>query len=215
MSLDAVDPDAAQRSADTVVDVPAILDAIAVAVEVGLTPVKVNVTVVRDVNDDQVERLVERLSRPDVVVRFIEFMDVGSTNGWRPEQVVSAREITERLSKKWALRPLPPNCRGEVAKRFRLESGAEIGVVASVTEPFCRDCSRARLAANGVFYTCLFAESGLDLRGPLRGGATDRELVSLVRAAWIRRSDRYSEQRQEIVSLGEERQSVEMSRIGG
>ncbi len=215
VSLDAIDIDAARRSADAAVDVPAILAAVTRSVAAGLIPVKVNVTLVRGVNDDQIEQLVERLTQPGVVVRFIEFMDVGSSNAWRPDLVVPANEVLDRLGARWRLQPLTATRPGEVAHRYQLDGGGEVGVIASVTQPFCRDCTRARLASNGVLYTCLFAESGIDLRGPVRGGATREELVEMVGATWRRRVDRYSELRGEEATSRKPRQRVEMSRIGG
>lgn len=216
VSLDAIDPGVARRAADAAVDLERILVGIEAAVAAGLTPVKLNVTVVRGVNEDQILPIVDRFRADGVVVRLIEFMDVGSTNEWSMERVVSASEMRRLIESELGLQPLPPSRRGEVARRYQLSDGGEVGIIASVTEPFCSDCSRARLAANGVLYTCLFATGGTDLRAPLRGGATPAELRDLIDGVWGRRTDRYSEQRGELVALGTRRaERVEMSRIGG
>ncbi|MGH3046498.1 MAG: GTP 3',8-cyclase MoaA, partial [Gaiellaceae bacterium] len=148
-----------------------------------------------------------------VVLRFIEFMDVGATNGWRLDDVVPAAEIVAALDAEWPLEPVDPGYRGEVARRYRYRDGAgEIGLIASVTQPFCRDCTRARISADGTLYTCLFASGGHDLRAPLRDGATDEELAATIDGIWGRRADRYSEIRSAETPA---RPRVEMSYIGG
>jgi cyclic pyranopterin phosphate synthase len=150
------------------------------------------------------------------VLRFIEYMDVGTTNGWRLEEVVPAAEIISLICGQWPLEPVTPAYPGEVASRYRYRDGAgEIGVIASVTQPFCRGCTRARLSADGKLYTCLFAGAGHDLRGPLRAGASDQELRAQIAAIWTRRTDRYSEQRTRQTSRKKPTRKVEMSRIGG
>ena len=147
------------------------------------------------------------------VLRFIEYMDVGTTNGWRLDDVVPAAEIISLISEHWPLEPAGPNYPGEVANRYRYtDGGGEIGIIASVTQPFCRGCTRARLSADGQLFTCLFAAAGHDLRGPLRTGATDWELTELVTGIWTRRADRYSEQR---TRRTKPMPKVEMSHIGG
>jgi cyclic pyranopterin phosphate synthase len=149
-------------------------------------------------------------------LRFVEFMDVGNHNGWRREQVVPAREIVERLHALWPLEPVARNYRGEVAARYRYRDGAgEIGLISSVTEPFCGDCSRARLSVEGRLYTCLFAGTGSDLLGFLRGGADDAALTRHIRSLWQGRGDRYSELRAEAQNASETRPKIEMSYIGG
>lgn len=216
VSLDAINPGVARRAADASVDVERILVGIEAAAAAGLTPVKLNVTVVRGVNEDQMLPIVDRFRADGVVVRLIEFMDVGSTNEWTMGRVVPASEMRRLIESEFGLQPLPPSRRGEVARRYQLPDGGEVGIIASVTEPFCSDCSRARLAANGVLYTCLFATGGTDLRAPLRGGATPAELCDLIAGVWSRRTDRYSEQRGELATLGISRKDrVEMSRVGG
>ncbi len=216
VSLDAVDPEIARRAADSNVDVDVVIGGIEAAVAAGLTPVKINVAVVRGLNDSQILPIIDRFNVPGVIVRLIEFMDVGSTNNWSPDLVVSALEMRRLIEAEYQLERLPATRPGEVAQRYRLSGGGEVGIIASVTEPFCRDCSRARLTANGVFYTCLFATTGTDLRAPLRGGASDDELRELIANVWQKRNDRYSEQREELVALGAPgNDRVEMSRIGG
>jgi cyclic pyranopterin phosphate synthase len=149
-------------------------------------------------------------------VRFIEYMDVGHSNRWRDDEVVSAREIVARVSERWPLEPLEPSYRGEVARRWRMvDGGGEIGVVASISSPFCGDCTRARLSADGRLFTCLFATVGVDLRAPLRAGADDAELAARVAAAWSRREDRYSELRARRLDDDAPAARVEMSYIGG
>ena len=190
-----------------------VLDGIEAAAAVGLTPVKINMVVKRSVNADGVLDMAEHFRGTGHIVRFIEFMDVGRPNGWRLEAVVPAQEILETVGAKYPLQPADPNYRGEVATRWKYADGSgEIGVITSISKPFCGDCSRARLSAEGVLYTCLFAVGGLDLRAPLRSGASDADLETLIRDLWSRRTDRYSELRSEAtVNLPK----VEMSYIGG
>ncbi len=201
------------------VGVQRVLEGIERAIAVGLVPVKVNVVVLRGVNDDQVVELARLFKRPHCVVRFIEYMDVGTLNGWDPEKVVSAREIVERIDRAMPLEPLPRESTGEVALRFRYrDDGAEVGVIASVTEPFCGDCCRVRLSSDGKLYTCLFAAEGHDLKGPLRAGATDEALKAIIRSVWSRRTDRYSEERTAALRQGRAWMpvpKVEMFRVGG
>jgi cyclic pyranopterin phosphate synthase len=190
-----------------------VLDGIDAAVEAGLGPVKVNAVVKRGVNDQGIEQLAERFRGTGVTLRFIEFMDVGSTNGWRLDDVVPAQEIIDRIGAAWALEPVGRSYAGEVATRWRYRDGAgEIGVIASVTQPFCGACSRARISADGRLYTCLFAARGHDLRELLRSGIDDAGLEEEVRGIWLRRTDRYSELRSAATSQG---RKVEMSHIGG
>ena len=213
VSLDSVD-DATFRSLNDVdFSVDRVLDGIDAAAAAGL-PVKVNAVVKRGVNDgEQIAQIAERFRGTGHVLRFIEYMDVGHTNGWRLDDVVSAQEIVETIGARWPLEPAGTHRPVETAKRWRYADGAgEIGVIASVTQPFCGGCSRARLSAEGKLYTCLFGVNGHDLRGPLRLGASDEELAELLRGVWGRRTDRYSELRTaETTTLPK----VEMSYIGG
>ena len=213
VSLDALDDTTFMRMNDVGFPVTRVLDGIAAAEAAGLGPIKVNAVIRRDLNEHAVLDLAEHFRGTGTTVRFIEYMDVGHTNGWRLDDVVPASEIVARIDERWPLEPVDPGYRGEVAQRYRYRDGAgEIGVISSVTQPFCGDCTRARLSADGHLYTCLFATSGHDLRVPLRGGATDAELQEAIRAIWIGRDDRYSELRTlETVELPK----VEMSFIGG
>ena len=213
VSLDAIDDATFRAMNDVDFPVARVLESIDVAAAAGLSPVKVNMVVKRDANENAIEDMASRFRGTDHVVRFIEFMDVGTSNNWRMGEVVTAAEIRERIHARWPLEPVSPSYRGEVATRWRYRDGAgEIGIIASVTAPFCGDCTRLRLSAEGRLYTCLFATSGTDIRGPMRGGADDAELAGLVAELWSRRDDRYSERRTEV-SLGLPK--VEMSYIGG
>jgi len=214
VSLDALNPAIFAQMADVRVPVTKVLAGIDAALAAGLTPLKVNMVVRRGVNEGEIIPMAERFRGSAVVVRFIEFMDVGTRNGWRMVEVVPAAEILARIAERWPIEPLSPTNYGEVAKRWRYCDGAgEIGVIASVTQPFCRSCTRLRLATDGKLYTCLFAESGYDLRALLRGGADDEAIVRAVAGIWAQRSDRYSEVRTaETASL---RRRIEMSYIGG
>jgi cyclic pyranopterin phosphate synthase len=206
--------DDAQFRALNDVDFPVdrVLEGIDAAAAAGL-PVKVNAVVKRGANDDGILALAERFRGTGHTLRFIEYMDVGHTNGWRLDDVVPAEEIVRRIGAVWPLEPLAPARADETARRWRYRDGAgEIGVIASVTQPFCGACSRARISAEGRLYTCLFAVGGHDLRGPLRLGASDEELAGLLQGIWSRRTDRYSELRTaETAALPK----VEMSYIGG
>jgi cyclic pyranopterin phosphate synthase len=212
VSLDSLDDDAFRALNDVDFPVQRVLEGIDAATAAGL-PVKVNAVVKRGANDGDILALAEHFRGSDHVLRFIEYMDVGSSNGWRLEDVVSADEIVQRISERWPLEPVALERADATARRWRYADGAgEIGVVASVTQPFCGGCSRARLSAEGRLYTCLFAVRGHDLRAPLRLGASDEELAAELRTIWTRRTDRYSELRTaETASLPK----VEMSYIGG
>ena len=212
VSLDSLD-DATFRSLnDAEFPVGRVLEGIDAAAAGGL-PVKVNCVVKRGVNDGEIVDLARRFRGTGHTLRFIEFMDVGSTNGWRLDDVVPAAEIVARLDAAFGIEPVAASYRGEVARRYRYRDGAgEIGLIASVTQPFCGDCTRSRLSAEGQLYTCLFATRGHDLRAILRGGATDGELHEALRRLWGDRSDRYSELRSAATDLGPR---VEMSYIGG
>jgi cyclic pyranopterin phosphate synthase len=213
VSLDSLDDDVFKTMNDADVPVARVLAGIEAAHAAGLAPVKVNTVVKRGLNEESVLPLAAHFRGTGVVLRFIEFMDVGATNGWRLDDVVPAAEIVAALDAEWPLEPVDPGYRGEVARRYRYRDGAgEIGLIASVTQPFCRDCTRARISADGTLYTCLFASGGNDLRAPLRDGATDEELAATIDGIWSRRADRYSEIRSAETPA---RPRVEMSYIGG
>jgi len=213
VSLDSLEDDVFKAMNDVGFPVARVLEGIEAAAQAALTPVKVNMVVKRGVNDHSVLDMADHFRGTGHVLRFIEYMDVGTTNGWRLEDVVPAAEIVRSIDAVWPLEPVEPNYLGEVARRYRYCDGAgEIGVIASVTQPFCRDCTRARLSADGQLYTCLFASRGHDLRSLLRGGASDDEIAEGLTTIWTRRTDRYSELRTaETLPLAK----VEMSRIGG
>jgi GTP 3',8-cyclase len=213
ISLDSLDD--AVFSAMNGVDFPVakVLDGVAAAQEAGLGPIKINMVVRRGINETSVVPMARWARDAGVTLRFIEFMDVGHTNGWRMDEVVGADELVALVDAEMPLEPEPPQYRGEVATRFRYRDGAgEIGVIASVTRPFCGACTRARLSADGTLYTCLFAARGHDLRALIRGGASDPEVADRLSGIWRRRRDRYSELRTAETSR---RPRVEMSRIGG
>jgi len=212
VSLDSLDDEVFRTMNDVDFPVARVLAGIDAAAAAGL-PVKVNVVVKRGLNEGSVVDIARRFRSTGHVVRFIEYMDVGHSNGWRMDDVVPAEEIVQTIGAEFPLEPVEPSYRGEVAQRYRYRDGeGEIGVIASVTQPFCGDCTRARLSADGKLYTCLFAVRGHDLRAVLRSGATDEELDAAIRAVWERRTDRYSELRTEETSR---LRKVEMSYIGG
>ncbi|HUF54067.1 MAG TPA: GTP 3',8-cyclase MoaA [Dehalococcoidia bacterium] len=211
VSLDSLDDSRFRAMSDAEYPVSQVLDGIEAAREAGLTPVKINVVVKRGVNEADALAIVRRFPGPDYAVRFIEYMDVGTTNGWRMDEVVPAAELIDMLGRELPLEAVDPAYRGEVARRYRTTDGGEIGVVTSVTLPFCGDCTRLRLSADGRLYTCLFATRGHDLRSPLRSGASDEEIAAFVRGIWSQRTDRYSEQRTQRTTDDK----VEMSYIGG
>jgi GTP 3',8-cyclase len=212
VSLDSIDDATFRALNDVDFPVQNVLDGIDAAAAAGLR-VKVNAVVKRGANDHEILALAEHFRSTPHTLRFIEYMDVGHTNGWRLDDVVSAQEIADRINAQWPLEPLEPSRPDETAKRWRYRDGAgEIGVIASVTQPFCGGCSRARLSAEGQLFTCLFAIKGTDLRAPLRLGSTDEELAEQIRGIWGRRTDRYSELRtDETRTLPK----IEMSYIGG
>ena len=213
VSLDAIDDTVFASMNDVGFSVEPVLRAIEDAGRAGLRPIKINMVVKRGVNDHEVVPMAERFRGTGHIVRFIEYMDVGSTNGWRMADVVSAREIVERIGRVHPLRTVEPNYRGEVARRWHYADGAgEIGIIASVTQPFCGTCTRARLSAEGRLYTCLFATEGFDFRQLVRSGASDEALSAAIGSLWSRREDRYSELRSHDTPL---RPRIEMSYIGG
>lgn len=213
VSLDSMDPEVFAAMNDVDFPVSDVLGGVAAAATAGLTPIKINMVVKRGVNADGVLPMAEHFRGSGHIVRFIEFMDVGRSNGWRLDDVVPAQEILETIAAKYPIEPVNPNYAGEVAGRWRYKDGSgEIGVITSISQPFCGDCTRARLSAEGVLYTCLFAVGGIDFRAPLRAGATDDDLKQMITDLWKQRTDRYSELRSEAtVDLPK----VEMSYIGG
>jgi cyclic pyranopterin phosphate synthase len=217
VSLDSLDDATFRAMNDSDFPVAKVIDGIEAAAAAGLGPVKINMVVKRGVNDRDIVPMAERWrgtahSFP-CIVRFIEFMDVGSTNGWRMDDVIPSAEVVRRIAERWPLAPVDPNYEGEVAERWRYLDGAgEIGVISSVTQAFCSSCTRMRLSTEGSLYTCLFAHSGHDLKRLLRAGASDDALRNEIAAVWQRRADRYSEIR---TSQTAPLKKVEMSYIGG
>jgi cyclic pyranopterin phosphate synthase len=213
VSLDALDEAVFRAMNDVDFPVTRVLEGIDAAAAAGLAPVKVNMVVKRGVNDRSVLAMARRFHATGHVLRFIEYMDVGHTNGWRMDDVVPAAEILAAIDAELPLEPVEPNYPGEVAQRWRYrDGGGEIGVIASVTQPFCAGCTRTRLSAEGRLFTCLFAVRGHDLRAVVRSGASDDELDKAIAAIWRRRSDRYSELRTAETA---KQPKVEMSYIGG
>ncbi len=214
VSLDSLDPAVFAKMSGGFGGVDEVLDGIEHARRAGLAPIKVNAVIQRGVNDHTVVPLVGHFRGTGVIVRFIEYMDVGNRNHWQAGLVVPSSELAAAIGARWPLRPQSPNYRGEVAERYVFEDGSgEVGFVSSVSQPFCGDCSRARLSSDGSLFTCLFANEGADLRGPLRAGASDAEMTELMHAIWTRRADRYSELRAELRRRGGSK--VEMYFIGG
>ena len=213
VSLDSLDDAVFQRMNDVDFPVAGVLEGIEAAAAAGLAPIKINMVVKRGENEDSILPMARFFRGTGHILRFIEYMDVGHTNGWRMDDVVSAREIVAMIDREMPLEPVDPNYTGEVAERWRYKDGSgEIGVIASVTQAFCRDCTRARLSTDGKLYTCLFATAGHDLRALLRGGASDADIRMAVSGIWSKRTDRYSEVRTaQTVKL----QKIEMSYIGG
>jgi cyclic pyranopterin phosphate synthase len=213
VSLDSLDDAVFMAMNDVEFPVGRVLEGIYAAAAAGLTPVKVNMVVKRGVNDGSILDMAEHFRGTGHILRFIEFMDVGNSNGWRMDDVVSAGEIVRRIDEVWPLEPIAPNYAGEVANRWRYRDGlGEIGVIASVTQAFCSACTRARLSAEGQLYTCLFGAVGHDLRALLRGGQSDDEIRDAIASIWRIRDDRYSELRSAATTL---LPKVEMSHIGG
>jgi cyclic pyranopterin phosphate synthase len=213
VSLDSLDEATFRAINDADCPVSKVIEGIEAAAAAGMAPIKINMVVKRGTNDGHVLAMAERWRGTGHVVRFIEYMDVGSTNGWRMDDVVPSAQIVKMIGERYPLEPVDPDYRGEVAERWRYRDGAgEIGVIASVTQAFCRDCNRLRLSAEGSLYTCLFAQQGHDLKWLLRHGGSDEELVNEVAAVWRARGDRYSEIRTTETAKA---RKVEMSYIGG
>ena len=222
VSLDSLDEEIFGQLNGLGYSVERVLEGIQAAADAGLTPIKVNSVVVRGVNDDGVVDLARWCKERGYIARFIEYMDVGNLNNWDESEVVPAREILERINAELPVEPATPNYTGEVAQRWRYTDGdGEMGVIASVTAPFCGDCTRARLSTDGKLYTCLFGSEGTDLMGPMRAGATDAELAAVIEGVWNRREDRYSELRASlrralrVLPRDEAPRKVEMYKIGG
>jgi GTP 3',8-cyclase len=213
VSLDSLDNEVFMAMNDVRFPVDRVLEGIEAADASGFHPIKVNCVVRRGMNEHTVVDMARRFKGTGHIVRFIEYMDVGTTNGWRLDDVVPARQTVEMIDAEMPLEPIEPNYEGEVANRYRYTDGSgEIGIIASVTQPFCRTCTRARLSADGSLYTCLFATVGHDLRAAIRNGASDDDLSSMIAGVWARRGDRYSEIRSAATTS---LPKVEMSFIGG
>lgn len=214
-SLDALDPVVFRKMAGRDESPDTVLDAIQTAELAGFSPIKINTVIKRGDNDSEIVPLAQRFHGTNHILRFIEYMDVGTRNGWQVDHVVTADEIVARIHDVLPLEAAEPNYVGEVAQRYRyVDGGGELGIIASVTQPFCGDCTRARLSTDGKLVTCLFASDGVDLRPMLRGGADDEEIRQRIESIWLGRTDRYSETRTEATSV-EEFQRIEMYQIGG
>jgi GTP 3',8-cyclase len=216
ISLDSLDDSVFRSMNDVGISVETILGAIAAAEGAGLAPIKIDMVVKRGVNEGSIVPMARHFRGSGHILRFIEYMDVGNSNGWQMDDVVPAKDIVAAVDAVWPVEPAEPNYFGEVAERWRYRDGeGEIGVIASVTQPFCGTCTRSRLSAEGKLYTCLFSGLGTDLRAPLREGASDEEVGDLIGRVWRRRTDRYSEIRTAATPGLPERKKVEMSHIGG
>ncbi|HEX6705511.1 MAG TPA: GTP 3',8-cyclase MoaA [Albitalea sp.] len=217
VSLDSLDDTIFRRMNDADFPVDEVLRGIEAAERVGLGPIKVNMVVKRGTNDDQILPMARRFRDSPIVLRFIEYMDVGATNGWRMDEVMPSAEVVRRIGEVFALEPIEAHCAGETAERWRYrDGGGEIGVISSVTQAFCRDCNRARLSTEGKLFLCLFATHGHDLRALLRGGCSDEQIASAVGHIWNERDDRYSELRGALpADAGSGERRVEMHYIGG
>jgi cyclic pyranopterin phosphate synthase len=217
VSLDGLDDAVFRRMNDVDFPVAQVLEGIAAAREAGLGPIKVNMVVKRGTNEHEILPMARHFRGTGIVLRFIEYMDVGATNGWKMDEVLPSAEVVQRLQDVFPLEPLDAAAPGETAERWAYRDGAgEIGVISSVTQAFCGTCNRARLTTEGQLYTCLFATQGHDLRGLLRGGASDADLASAVGHIWQGRADRYSELRGQLPpDAGGGKRRVEMSYIGG
>ena len=213
VSLDSLDDATFRKMNDADFPVAKVIEGIESAAAAGLGPVKINMVVKRGVNDHSIVQMAERWRGSGHIIRFIEYMDVGSTNGWRMDDVVPSAEVVRRIAARWPLEPVGANYPGEVAERWRYLDGAgEVGVISSVTQAFCSSCTRMRLSTEGSLFTCLFAQSGHDLKSLLRSGASDDALRNEIAAVWQRRADRYSEIRTAETAKNKK---VEMSYIGG
>ncbi|MDR2689598.1 MAG: GTP 3',8-cyclase MoaA [Azoarcus sp.] len=214
ISLDALDEAVFRRMSGGRSSPAAVLEGIAAAQAAGFAPLKLNTVIKRGVNESEILPLLDHFRHSGIIVRFIEYMDVGESNGWRLDDVVTVREMLTRIDAEYPLQPIDARSPGEVAQRWEyVDGGGEIGVIASVTQPFCGDCGRLRLSTDGKLYPCLFAAEGVDLRAPLRGGENDLQLQRRIAAAWAARADRYSQRRH--AASGSSVRKIEMSYIGG
>ena len=216
ISLDTLDDEVFKEMNGRGISIDRVLQGIVAAAAAGLAPIKINAVVQRGVNDHTVVDLARHFKNSGHIVRFIEYMDVGNRNGWKWDQVVPAAEIVQQIDAEMPLEPVDSNYPGEVANRYRYRDGqGEIGVISSVSQPFCANCTRSRLSTDGKLYTCLFASTGVSLRDEMRAGASDDDLKNLIARIWTRRTDRYSEERTELASLQNVPAKVEMYQIGG
>ena len=216
ISLDTLDDEVFKEMNGRGISIDRVLQGIDAAAAVGLAPIKINAVVQKGVNDHTVVDLARHFKGSGHIVRFIEYMDVGNRNGWKWDQVVPAAEIVQQIDAEMPLEPVDSNYPGEVANRYRYRDGqGEIGVISSVSQPFCANCTRSRLSTDGKLYTCLFASTGVSLRDEMRAGASDDDLRDLIARIWTRRTDRYSEERTELASLQNVPAKVEMYQIGG
>ncbi|GAB1825329.1 GTP 3',8-cyclase MoaA [Turicimonas sp. TL08] len=216
VSLDSMDPEVFMKLNDVGFPLEKVLEGIKAAEEAGIPSIKINVVVKKGVNDDKLLDIVKYFKGTKVIVRFIEFMDVGATNGWRMDDVIPSKAIVDQINKVYPVEPLDPNYTGEVATRWRFkDDGGEIGFISSVSEPFCKECSRMRLSVDGKIYNCLFATTGFDIRQMLRGGATDEEIEEAIGRIWSAREDHYSEIRTSETVKERKKNKIEMSYIGG
>ena len=216
VSLDSLDPEVFRRMSGGFGGLEDVLSGIEHAQRAGLEPIKINAVVQRGINDHTVLDLLERFRGTGAIVRFIEYMDVGNRNDWSRQLVVPSRELVARIGERWPIEPLGREYPGEVAERYAFaDGGGEVGFISSVTQPFCGNCSRARLSSDGVLYTCLFATRGTSLRDALRGGASDDQLLEVLRRVWGDRADNYSEQRQQPRESDAGARKIEMFYIGG
>ena len=216
ISLDTLDDEVFKEMNGRGISIDRVLQGIDAAAAVGLAPIKINAVVQKGVNDHTVVDLARYFKNSGHIVRFIEYMDVGNRNGWKWDQVVPAAEIVQQIDAEMPLEPVDSNYPGEVANRYRYRDGqGEIGVISSVSQPFCANCTRSRLSTDGKLYTCLFASTGVSLRDEMRAGASDDDLKNLIARIWTRRTDRYSEERTELASLQNVPAKVEMYQIGG
>ncbi len=215
VSLDSLDQEVFARMNGGLGKVSDVLDGIERAQAAGLGPIKINAVVQRGVNEDSVLPLVEHFRGSGITVRFIEYMDVGNRNDWQQSLVVPSRDLMARILERWPMQVVAPDHASEVARRYAFEDGeGEVGFISSVTQPFCGACARARISSDGQLYTCLFAQAGTDLRGPLRAGADDEEMSRIIRGTWMARTDRYSEQRL-VLRQRAAGHKIEMNYIGG
>jgi cyclic pyranopterin phosphate synthase len=215
VSLDSLEQEVFARMNGGMGKVGDVLDGIEHALAAGLGPIKINAVIQRGVNEDSVLPLVEHFRGSGITVRFIEYMDVGNRNDWHQELVVPSRDLMARIQQRWPMHVVKAEYAGEVARRYAFDDGqGEVGFISSVTQPFCGNCSRARLSSDGQIFTCLFAQTGTDLRGPLRAGVDDEELSRIIRGIWTARADRYSEQRM-VLRQRAAGQKIEMNYIGG